>query len=185
MSSEAKKSIIEEIEIHYYSPRGLKRHRYFIDSLERGVPDSDTPSGILFAGIRERDRIASGLLGESMPAGVLTPRENEQDVPAASTEAVPEKAEDGEGKKKERKFRSFKRLETLIYDDTALKQGELEDEAYDLLNKDGYYDEILPIDYDEEAPAADRVPLKTLGIYVGILLVLVGFIIWYVKVIIF
>lgn len=162
------------IETHYYSPPGLKRHRFFIDSMERRVPDPGTPSGLLIAELREKEKAASAVL-----------EKDTGDMYADEDNASVDNGEELGEEKPKRQIRSLKRvgkkIETLIYDDTAVKQGELEDEAYALLNQDGYYNEVLPIDYDEDAPTNDRTSMKTLLTYLAILFALVGFVTWYIK----
>ena len=162
------------IETHYYSPPGLKRHRFFIDSMEKRIPEPGTPSGLLIAELREKEKAASSILEkdtEDMSA--------DEDTPPADND------EELEEEKPKRRIRSLnrvgKKIETLIYDDTAVKQGELEDEAYALLNQDGYYNEVLPIDYDEDAPTNDRKSVKVLLTYLAVLFALVGFVAWYIK----
>ena len=176
------------IETHYYCPPGLKRHRFFIDSMEKRVPDPGTPSGLLMAELRERERAASEVVE---PCSVLNDRDlsSDEKIEREEFNDFVEEVEKSDPEKGKRKLRTLsrinKKIETLVFDDTAVKQGELEDEAYELLNKDGFYDEILPIDYDEDAPEKDNSALKTLVIYGGLLIVLVGFIIWYLKYIVF
>lgn len=180
------------IETHYYCPPGLKRTRYFIDSMERKVPDPETPSGLLMHELKERERSASGILHNS---GILDRRDLSSDEIIEREEfntfvedVEKSEPEHADGKPK-RKLRTLKKkidskIETLVFDDTAVKQGQLEDEAYDMLNKDGFYDEILPIDYDEDAPDAEKKPIKAVALYTGVLFILVAFLVWYVKFII-
>lgn len=174
------------IEIHYYSPPGLKRHRYFIDNLETRIPEPGTPSGILLNELRSRESAASGILKSGDRSEVdpysdqaIRAEEFNEFVDQVETEAVIK------AKPPKRRLRSLnKKIETLIYDDTAVKQGQLEDEAYELLNQDGFYDEILPIDYDDDAPETDKKPVKELIMYLAILFGMVGIIVLWVKLVI-
>ena len=167
--------------IDYWSPP-LKKHRYQWSSIERrAYVDNGTASGILMQEIRERERTYSGILAQKEAAkGTDDNEQPDQNMGEAQEESLQDNDEQDEATPR-RKFRKIKRIEDLIYDDTAVKQGELEDEAYELLNADGFYDEILPVDYDEDFAPAARVPVKQLILYIGALTVLIGFIIWYVR----
>lgn len=176
------------IETHYYCPPGLKRHRYFIDSMEQRVPDPGTPSGLLMLELKERERAAMQV---QEPATYLDESHLSSDerVDRQEFNEFVEEIEKEEPKKKKRKIKALNRInrkiETFVFDDTPVKQGELEDEAYELLNQDGFYDEVLPIDYDEADPEKSTLPIKTIAIYSGVLIVLVSFLVWYVRTIIF
>lgn len=183
MSVVVKEVIAEGID--YWSPP-LKKHRYSWSSVERrAYIENGTASGILMQEIRERERTYTGILAQKK-AAETTDEEPAQDMSGFlddtdGAEVDPTEAEQIEETKPKRSFRTIKRIEDLIYDDTAVKQGELEDEAYELLNADGFYDEILPVDYDEDYVPAARIPIKKLSLYIGILTVLIGFMIWYVR----
>lgn len=179
MSVVVKEVIAEGID--YWSPP-LKKHRYQWSSIERrAYVDNGTASGILMQEIRERERTYSGILAQKEASKESDYNEQPpQDMDEAHEEALQDNEEQSEGMPR-RKFRTIKRIEDLIYDDTAVKQGELEDEAYELLNADGFYDEILPVDYDEDFAPAARIPFKKLAMYIGVLTVLIGFMIWYVR----
>ena len=120
----------EIIEINYYSPPGLKRHRFFISTLEKRAPVPGTPSGILMEELRQRDRAASGLLEtkavQEMELG--GDERIERDEFNDFVDGIDmEPSDETEEAAPKRKFRALKRIEELIYDDTAVKQGELED----------------------------------------------------------
>ena len=172
MSVVVKEVIAEGID--YWSPP-LKKHRYQWSSIERrAYVDNGTASGILMQEIRERERTYSGILAQKEASKESDYNEQPpQDMDEAHEEALQDNEEQSEGMPR-RKFRTIKRIEDLIYDDTAVKQGELEDEAYELL-------EILPVDYDEDFAPAARIPFKKLAMYIGVLTVLIGFMIWYVR----
>ena len=144
MSVVVKEVIAEGID--YWSPP-LKKHRYQWSSIERrAYVDNGTASGILMQEIRERERTYSGILAQKEASKESDYNEQPpQDMDEAHEEALQDNEEQSEGMPR-RKFRTIKRIEDLIYDDTAVKQGELEDEAYELLNADGFYDEILPVE---------------------------------------
>ena len=179
-------SIVKEViqTIDFWSPP-LKKHRYKMSSVRKKVfISSGQGSGLLMDELQRRDRLAaaSGILSEQGPVynedGTYI--EPGMDPNAAYYDGADQQDDTGE-KAPKRRFRVLKRIEEIVYDDTAVKQGELEDEAYDVLNDDGFYDEILPVDYDEDIVMKSEVPIKQIALYGGLLAVLVGICAWVVM----
>lgn len=68
------------------------------------------------------------------------------------------------------------RIADAVFDYSELKQQEMEEAVNELVNTDGYYDEVLPLDADEDIEEDGPVLNKTAIILIGILLaLLVGF----------
>ena len=190
--------VIREViyEINFYSPP-LRKHRYLMTSVERQHREhTDGGTGVLFDEMHRRDQIvkkASGILTEpsepeetgvqDVPAAAEaqtethTPKPDE--VPVNPVTGLPISIEKKEEPK--RKFRSLKRLEDMIYDNTAEKIAELEDEAFLQLNADGYYDEILPDDADQDIPIGESLPVKQIAILVSLTVVLAAVLIWSIR----
>ena len=173
-------SVVKEviITINYYSPR-LKKHRYSMDAVgKKERMHSGGGTGVLYDEIIRRDQLvkgASGVLDVSQgPYGHTDFKEPSQAEIYASPhddltkDIVPES-------KPKRQFRVLKKVEDMIFDDTPEKLGKLEEEADQMLNADGYYDEILPLDSDEEVPAEERPKITVVVALVAALFVL-GFI---------
>lgn len=169
-------SVVKEViqTIDFWSPP-LKTHRYKMSSVRKKVfISSGQGSGLLMDELQRRDKLASGVLSEQKP-------QYEDGFASDMFEQRPDSYEDGSELQDEnkamapkRRFRVMKRIEEIVYDDTAVRQGELEDEAYDVLNADGFYDEILPVDYDEDISMGSSVPIKEIAIYAGVLALLLG-----------
>lgn len=157
----------EEYVIDYYCPFGLKKHVYSMDSVFKRARPKTGGTGILFDNIVQKERKnkkGTGILSDDAE-GLLNdlPRYYEEDAitddpnfvppePAPSDLSVTDEPADSdeEKAKPKRQFRALQKVEKLIFDETPELIGELEDEAFALLNADGYYDEILPVDYDED-----------------------------------
>jgi len=190
--------VVKEViyEINFYGDP-LKKHRYHMSNIKKkALTTCGTRSGILIEELQRRDRIASGILQERAASGVLSyPQDASQrrgcmepaEYPDFS--GVPAQAamlqESSEAPKPKKQFRTIKRIEEIIYDDTAVKMGKLEDEAYDVLNDDGFYDEILPVDFDEDIDNRTDLPIKEFLLYTGALILMVGFSAWILMTFVF
>lgn len=193
-------TIREEIyEIHFWSPPNLKKHRYSMNNVKtRTYAATGNATGVLMQEIQRRDRVdrETGPLIEPAPvAEVNAPadvREFPQtgaaeiltETPRVPDAAVQMPAENTEAQVKppaKKQFRSLKKIETLIYDDTLLKLGELEDESYEELNKDGYYDELLPLDSDIDYDFEDSNKTRPILILLIVLVVLIVLGIVFIK----
>ena len=170
-------SVVKEVlyDIDYWS-LPLKKHRYSLKSVARKAYTSNgTASGILLDEIREREREASGhlsqrLLEVSESDNVLIP------VIEAASAPVPVRIDQKKESAADRRFRVLKKkVDSLVYDYSAVRQGELEDEVFEILNKDGFYDEILPIDYylDSGNEIMRASPWK-IALYVALLIVMIA-----------
>lgn len=179
---------IETIEI--YSPP-LKRHRYTMSGLGSQVRTSHSgATGLLYDEIVRRDKIASGLLEKSnadaqqkaAEKGSYDTAPDEMKELLDPNEQQNSSTDSDEAPAPKKKFRVIRRVEDLIFDDTAEQIGKLEDEAYELLNEDGYYDEILPydadIEYEEEGGGST---VKRFIILTVVLFALIGLAVWYIK----
>lgn len=167
------REIIETID--FYSPP-LKRHRYSYDDVSRRkYVSSGTGSGLLFDEIHRREAAASGLLQQETDKS----KYEDESSPEGSQEICQDPSEPEQAPK--RRFRTIKKIGDLLYDDTAEMMGQLEDEAYELLNEDGYYDEILPIDADEDFEESEGLPVVGIIVSSALLILLIAFGIWYLK----
>jgi len=169
-------SVVKEViqTIDFWSPP-LRKHRYKMSSVRKKVfISSGQGSGLLMDELQRRDKLASGLLSEQKPQYEENFASDMFEQRSDSYEDVSEQPEEKKERAPKRRFRVMKRIEEIVYDDTAVRQGELEDEAYDVLNDDGFYDEILPVDYDEDIAMGSSVPIKEIAIYSGILALLLG-----------
>ena len=174
--------VIKEViyEINFWSPP-LKKHRYTMTSIaKKKYVSSGEGSGLLFEEIHKREKFVeeSGLLKKSS-----VPDDYNEHVEGTDEEGVLLEANASPSGKApaKRKFRTLKKLEDILYDDTLVKMGEREDEAYEVLNADGYYDEILPIDADVEYEPEDVKPVKAIAIASILLFGLLVLGIWYVS----
>ena len=65
-----------------------------------------------------------------------------------------------DNKKKPKKIGLKVRINRLLYDYSELEQEELEENVADLINRDGYYNEVVPIDegmeYDDKRNGVDK-----------------------------
>lgn len=195
-------SIVKEVEyeINFWSPP-LKKHVYSMDTVGRRIrkPKSGA-TGVLMDELQRRDKIAreSGLLVKSGPLVPLEPAPLPEDAAPQSASSLPESSSTSgilhgnpyagvkdpvitEAEPPKRKFRSLQKLENMLYDDTLVKLGELEDEAFEELNADGYYDEIRPIDADDDFEFEDNTQMKKIILLVVIIIILFAGLIAYVK----
>ena len=172
-------SVIREVieNIDFWSPP-LKKHRYQMNSVRRKVFISPGKgSGLLIDELQKRDRLAAA-------SGILESRPSTDDTETSVytyEEFINKTGKEETEKPEKRRFRVIRRIEEIIYDDAEIKLGELQDEAYDVLNDDGFYDEILPADYDEEYEKESSLPIKEIALYGAILLVTIGTIAWIVM----
>ena len=174
--------VVKEViyEIDFWSPP-LKKHRYSMNAIERRTyVVSGTASGILMEGLQRRDKVASGILEKQ--------DDNLKDLVDARD--APEEISDQDKKKESkssRKFRSLqKKIDSMVYDYSAVRQGEDEDEVLELLNKDGFYDEILPLDYYLDAgETRARMSPSKMVLYIALMIAILAGTIFGLKTFIF
>lgn len=160
------------LKLELWSPV-LKRHSYTFstDSKVMARNHSSEVSGFLYEVLDEIDRQSQILDEINAPAGMLNPL----DMP--DFDLKPETATGEKSATKKPKIRKLQRKSKFtIYDYSQVEQGILEDQVNELINQDGYYNEILPLDIDDDYETAQiqKKPLILLIIIVLILLFMLG-----------
>lgn len=164
--------------IDFYSPP-LKKHRYSMDAVfHKQRVKRQGGTGVLFDEIKRRERLEKERLAEEAARNAALAAQAASSPEMMDSPSSPVITEVPD--KPKRQFRSIAKakVDNFLFDDTAEKQGQLEDEAYETLNADGYYDELLPIDADSDYNLDTALPIKMIIIVTLLLLGVAAFLVW-------
>lgn len=126
----------------------LKKHRYNFSEIHKRkeIKEKRSASQLLSSAYREREK-------------------REEEILKKKAEVDKTLLEEIKKTESETKIRKLQKPRFSIYDYSEIEHDQLEEDVAELINKDGYYDDIVPIDDEiEESPLKKLSLGKTVGI---------------------
>lgn len=159
--------------------RPLARKEYLFSEIrQEAIKNPKSATGALLSSL-ERAEMAKGsgvLPSQARAPGILTM--SEEDIVIAEARARLENKEDINALPRFRRLKA--KIDNRVFDYSEIEREKIEEEIQNLVNKDGYYDEIEPVDADEELEEDRRI---NAGIFVVVTLIvaLMAFLVIYIK----
>ena len=149
--------------------RPLSKHKISFSELKMGfVTNPKSATGALVARLEQAERQkGSGVLPAQHPeqsrdsSGTL--HMSEEDAAIAAARARLEDREDIEALPRFRRLKA--KMDSKIFDYSEIETAKIQEEINNVVNTDGYYDEIEPIDADDEY--SEKTAINPLAFVVG------------------
>ena len=163
--------------------RPLSKRTFSFSELKTGfVTNPKSATGALVASLEQKEKVkGSGVLPPQHPtqapdAGL--PEMSEDDRVINEARARLEKREDLNALPRFRRLKA--KMDDRIFDYSEIETAKIQEEIQNIVNRDGYYDEIEPVDADEDYE--EKRTLNPLAFVVGgAILVLVAFLFIYIN----
>ena len=160
--------------------RSLGKTTYAFSDLKTGkISDPTSATGALVASLEKAETVkGSGVLPAQHPSVAAASNLTDEEAAIAEARARLEHKEDLSSLPRFRRLKA--KVDSRIFDYSEIETSKIEEEIQNIVNRDGYYDEILPVDADEEVEEASK--LNPLALVVGGLIVaIVVFLYVYIK----
>jgi hypothetical protein len=160
--------------------RPLARTDYSFDEIrEERIKKPNSATGTIIASLEraELDRGSGVLPSQSHASGIL--RLSEEDIEIAEARTRLERKEDLSSLPRFRRLKA--KIDNKVFDYSEIEREKIEEEIQNIVNKDGYYDEIEPVDADDEIEETRRInPAAVLVI--GLIIALSTFLYVYIRI---
>lgn len=160
--------------------RTLGKTTYAFSELKTGkVSNPKSATGALVASLERAEGVrGSGVLPAQHPAVTSAANMTDEDAAIAEARARLEYKEDLNALPRFRRLKA--KMDNRIFDYSEIETSKIEEEIQNIVNKDGYYDEILPVDADDDYEEPSK--LNPLALVVGgLIIAIVIFLYVYIK----
>lgn len=164
--------------------RPLGRSTYRFADMKKGVAKNlGKATGTLFREFEAKEKAASGVLVPKEPVlnqngDVDYEAEEERREIAEARARLESNKEDFASMPRLKRLKA--RIDSRVFDYSEIEREKIEEEIANLVNKDGYYDEIEPMDADENYKEEFKVNPFLIGLFVA-LFVTVGLFIYIIS----
>ena len=162
--------------------RPLSKKRFAFDDLKTGyVTNPKSATGALVASLEKAEKVkGSGVLPPQHPTQGKPEHQSmsEEDRVISEARARLENKQDISALPRFRRLKA--KMDDKIFDYSEIETAKIQEEIQNVVNRDGYYDEIEPVDADEEYE--EKRKINPLAFAVGaLILALVAFLFIYIN----
>lgn len=161
--------------------RPLAKERYLFSEIKKGkVKNVGKGTGTLFAAMaqaQEKARHESDILKAKQEAGLLSLTPEQLEI-AEARARLEEPVEDLSSMPRFKRLKA--RVDNALFDYSEIKREQIAEEINKLVNKDGYYNEVEPVDADQDFKESVKISPAIVAIIVGIVGIVI-YLIWTVT----
>lgn len=157
----------------------MARKEYFFSEIrQEAIRNPKSATGTLLSSLEkaEMDKGSGVLPSQTRASGIL--KMSEDDIEIAEARARLESKEDLSALPRFRRLKA--RIDSRVFDYSEIEREKIEEEIQNLVNKDGYYDEIEPVDADEELEEKHHINAAVF-VVLTLIIALMTFLVIYIK----